>query len=303
MKQLFRVIMMIESSPNNSIYIGCGGILAWFIVPVIYNATLGKRRTSKRLEEREKIENDLHVEYFNETLEKAIIGDPEFEYKLGECYFSGYGTDQNDEMGRHWLELAANHDYPASIFDYAKYCYYGMHGYSKNINKAFDLFQKAFILGVKDAKLYVEELKNKYHYYYTDDYSKKIMNLDESGLVDVKKFMQQCESEPERVLLTALIARGGLKPKGKILEGKFKLQPQANIQQYRADFLIDNWLAVEVDGKAFHLNHKSFVNDRVRDQHFLKLGITTFRAAASQVYKNPDSVALDIIKIAASKGK
>lgn len=124
-----------------------------------------------------------------------------------------------------------------------------------------------------------------------------LSNFDDEWAV-FKRFMLLCESEPEKILLKALIKKAELKPDVKKLKGQLQVVPQARLLRFRVDFLVNDHLVVEVDGKAYHSNDSSFEKDRLRDQELLLAGYKTIRFPASQVYRSPLQVAEIVMKVA-----
>lgn len=100
----------------------------------------------------------------------------------------------------------------------------------------------------------------------------------------------------ERFLL--LVRRGGLP------------QPEVNTWiplpggGYRPDFL---WrsrrLIVEVDGRAYHARRRAFEHDRVRDRQLALAGFETRRYAASEVLRQPRTVAREVRAFLATRHK
>jgi very-short-patch-repair endonuclease len=61
-------------------------------------------------------------------------------------------------------------------------------------------------------------------------------------------------------------------------------KPQAVIgDRFEADFLIDGWLVLEVDGRAFHSGPDAFIADRERDAFMAWLGYRVLRFTHHQV--------------------
>lgn len=69
-----------------------------------------------------------------------------------------------------------------------------------------------------------------------------------------------------------------------LVAARIPFETQANIGgQYEADFLIEGWLVVEVDGRAFHSDPEAFVHDRQRDALMSWLGYRVLRFTHRQV--------------------
>lgn len=58
----------------------------------------------------------------------------------------------------------------------------------------------------------------------------------------------------------------------------------------RVDFVVDGWLIIECDSKAFHEGWEKQKRDRQRDLAALRLGFVTVRPLASEVLGDPSSV-------------
>lgn len=58
----------------------------------------------------------------------------------------------------------------------------------------------------------------------------------------------------------------------------------------RVDFLIDGWLIIECDSRAFHSDWAAQRRDRRRDQAAAARGYVTFRPIAEDVMGAPDKV-------------
>jgi very-short-patch-repair endonuclease len=102
-----------------------------------------------------------------------------------------------------------------------------------------------------------------------------------------------CGSEPERILLTELIASGCLSPGTRnTMVGEYTLALQAQLGMHRVDFLVNNRLVVEVDGHQWHKDR--FYEDRERDQYLIERGYTVIRFPARQVFRDPKSCVVKI---------
>ncbi|WP_087106765.1 endonuclease domain-containing protein [Parendozoicomonas haliclonae] len=132
-----------------------------------------------------------------------------------------------------------------------------------------------------------------------------LSRLDENTKFDFvemlpfRSVVELCESEPEALLLQELIIDLNLNLKSESSVGnKFlTLQCQKRILDFRVDFIINDMVVVEVDGKKYHDNSKSFVNDRKRDQKLMAKGYKVVRLPASQVYQNCAEAIENIINI------
>lgn len=76
--------------------------------------------------------------------------------------------------------------------------------------------------------------------------------------------------------------------------------PQYAINGYRLDFAWPDYkLAVEVDGHDYHKTKEQRSYDAKRDRDLLKLGWTTLRFTGSDVFRDVDMVASEVISILA----
>lgn len=85
---------------------------------------------------------------------------------------------------------------------------------------------------------------------------------------------------------------------------------QVPIDQYRADFVVSNWLfsdfscgvklfrqvVVECDGTAFHeRTEQERRSEKKRDRHMQKLDMKVFRYTGKEILKNPYKIAAEVI--------
>lgn len=105
---------------------------------------------------------------------------------------------------------------------------------------------------------------------------------------EIKLILDKCESPPERKLLIGLIKTFGLTPNGGRLEGDITVEPQFVLGKYRADFIVNSKVIVEVDGWEFH-KHK-IEQDKIRDQRMMLAGYLVLRFPANQVNNSLDVV-------------
>jgi very-short-patch-repair endonuclease len=69
-----------------------------------------------------------------------------------------------------------------------------------------------------------------------------------------------------------------------LADADIRFETQAAIgEQYEADFLLDGWLVVEVDGHAYHSDPGAFVADRERDAFMAWRGYRVLRFTHRQV--------------------
>jgi very-short-patch-repair endonuclease len=81
--------------------------------------------------------------------------------------------------------------------------------------------------------------------------------------------------------------------------GKIALPvPQYQLNGYRLDFAwFGRKVAVEVDGHDYHKTKEQRSYDAKRDRELTKMGWTTLRFTGSDVYKNADAVAGEVLQI------
>lgn len=101
-------------------------------------------------------------------------------------------------------------------------------------------------------------------------------------------YLKFCESPAETAFLEAMIGAFGLCPdKGVLRGGGVTLDIQVNIKPYRADFIVNEWLVVEVDGAAFHSSDEAVERDRARDKYINGSGYSVLRIPARIVFASP----------------
>lgn len=113
----------------------------------------------------------------------------------------------------------------------------------------------------------------------------------------------QCESPAESAFLRAMITSHGLRPsEGSLSSSDLKLDLQVGLSNYRADFLVNNWLVVEIDGAEWHSSPAQQSRDAVRDDHFQELGYAVLRIPAKTVFQRP-SDAVNAVSTRLKRGK
>src|SRR6218665_1130614 len=101
-------------------------------------------------------------------------------------------------------------------------------------------------------------------------------------------FFPFCESPAETAFLETIINEYALTPNnGKLRAGGFILDLQVKISPYRADFLINDWLMVEIDGATYHSSTEAIKRDRERDEFMQARGYSVIRIPASVAFKTP----------------
>jgi len=94
-----------------------------------------------------------------------------------------------------------------------------------------------------------------------------------------RELMDSAESPIESLFLATAVVRG---------YGD-RIQQQVQIGRYRADFVFDGWLVVEVDGWEFHYEHRHQVEaDRRRDRRIVAEGYVVARFPGWQVWEDAD---------------
>lgn len=108
-----------------------------------------------------------------------------------------------------------------------------------------------------------------------------------------------CESPAEEAFLDAMILAYGLAPAPGALEGRgLRLRSQVGMvrysmhrngdgHRYRADFLVDEDLVVEIDGSTYHSSEEAVARDERKDADMLADGYSVLRIPASIVFKTP----------------
>lgn len=116
-------------------------------------------------------------------------------------------------------------------------------------------------------------------------------------------FANDCESPAESGFLTAMIETFSLQPRdGKLVAGDLSLDLQVGHPPYRLDFLLNEWLIIEIDGVTYHSSPEAIARDKKRDAFFEEQGFTVIRIPASIVFKTP-SGAIGLVKKAYSLGR
>lgn len=254
---------------------------------------------SRRLAAEEKKQEELQTRYAV-TLTAAQDGDLTAQYDYAQMVRFGQGCAPDARIAVGWMKLAADRGHAkaqeelASIFD----C--GLDEVQQDLNQASTYYSLAAAQGSQVAARRLEAIAERRRVEEREAQERLILGATADEWPAFKHFLSMCESEPEVVLLKALICAAGLKPGGKVLTGKISVQPQVRLLRYRVDFLVDGRLVVEVDGKQYHDNSASFESDRRRDQELLLAGFRTIRFPASQVFSSPLSAAEIVMRAATS---
>lgn len=117
--------------------------------------------------------------------------------------------------------------------------------------------------------------------------------------ITVEYLREQCESPAETAFLDAMVssyelktgpgaATGrGLRLRSQIGIGAYSVKMRQAPFAYRADFLVDEKLVIEIDGAAFHSSPDAVARDKVRDENLRNEGYTVLRIAAKVVFNDP----------------
>jgi very-short-patch-repair endonuclease len=99
---------------------------------------------------------------------------------------------------------------------------------------------------------------------------------------------EHCESPAEVAFLQAMIGAFKLAPQnGSLIAKDLRLDFQVEEGRYRVDFLVNEWLIVEIDGAAYHSSPEAMARDRIRDRHLEGLGYSVLRIPAKLAFQSP----------------
>lgn len=116
-------------------------------------------------------------------------------------------------------------------------------------------------------------------------------------------YLKFCESPAETAFLDAMIGAFSLCPDKGVLRGVgVAFDIQVNIKPYRAYFLVNEWLVVEVDGAEFHSSAEAVERDRARDKYLNERGYSVLRIPARIVFASP-SEAVDRVRASIAEGR
>lgn len=117
--------------------------------------------------------------------------------------------------------------------------------------------------------------------------------------VSAQDLRDMCESPAEEAFLDAMIesykletGEGALEGSGLRLTnqkglGRLRISRNNSWHQYRADFIVDENLIVEIDGASYHSSPTAQERDRRRDLDLARDGYRTLRIPAREVFQNP----------------
>lgn len=109
------------------------------------------------------------------------------------------------------------------------------------------------------------------------------------------------ESVAEQAFLKAMVGAFDLKPDGDDLAGNgIRFAFQREILRYRVDFILNDWLIVEIDGAEWHSSPEAVERDGIRDAALRELDYSILRIPAKIVFKTP-AVAIGRVKDALKK--
>ncbi|QOT82144.1 endonuclease domain-containing protein [Cupriavidus basilensis] len=101
-------------------------------------------------------------------------------------------------------------------------------------------------------------------------------------------FTPVCESPAETAFLEAMITAFALVPDKGVLKGPgVTLDLQVKIPPYRADFVANGKLVIEVDGAAYHSSQEAIERDGDRDAVLVAKGYQVVRIPARVVFASP----------------
>lgn len=95
------------------------------------------------------------------------------------------------------------------------------------------------------------------------------------------EFRANTESPAEIAFMDAVIEAFNLRPRyGALFSDTLRLDLQVEQGRFRADFMLNQWLVVEIDGAAWHSSAEARARDAARDSYFESLGYTVLRIPA-----------------------
>lgn len=117
------------------------------------------------------------------------------------------------------------------------------------------------------------------------------------------RFLSNTESPAEIAFVNAMIDTFGLTPKhGALFSNALRLDLQVEQGRYRADFMLNHWLIIEIDGAAWHSSDEAKTRDGKRDTYFESLGFTVLRIPAKMALYQPTE-AVRSVRTALATGK
>ena len=117
--------------------------------------------------------------------------------------------------------------------------------------------------------------------------------------VSVEDIRDRCDSPAETAFLDAMVSAyalqtgpgavegRGLRMRSQVSMGRLNIHSRYASSQYRADFLIDDKLVVEIDGATYHSSAEAVARDGTRDDDMKREGYTVLRIPAKLVFLKP----------------
>lgn len=104
----------------------------------------------------------------------------------------------------------------------------------------------------------------------------------------ISHYVHACESPAESAFLKAMVSRYALKPDdGALVTDGLILEMQKPIGRYRADFVANGNLVVEIDGARWHSSTEARARDAQRDLDMRRMGLEVLRIPAKTVFRTP----------------
>lgn len=112
---------------------------------------------------------------------------------------------------------------------------------------------------------------------------------------EYEPYYRRCESPAEEAFLKGMIQTYFMLPSGNALRDirnpGLLLEMQVEVENYRLDFVIDKWLAVEIDGATYHSPAEAVKKDLTRDDRIRSAGLDILRIPAKVVLERPEEAA------------
>jgi hypothetical protein len=113
-------------------------------------------------------------------------------------------------------------------------------------------------------------------------------------------FVHACESPAESAFLRAMVSRYAMKPSGgRLVADGLVLEMQKPIGRYRADFVANGTLVVEIDGARWHGSPQAKTRDAQRDIDMRRMGLRVLRIPAKTVFRTPKRAVMLVEEAAA----
>lgn len=115
----------------------------------------------------------------------------------------------------------------------------------------------------------------------------------------IAHYVRACESPAESAFLKAMVSRYALKPDcGTLVTDGLVLEMQKPIGRYRADFVANGRLVIEIDGARWHGSTEARARDAQRDLDMRRMGLEVLRIPAKTVFRRPKR-AVQLVEAAA----